>query len=96
LAISLSADTDEAERELAAIKSDKRFRLLEDMQASCGVIYSQARIVRTSRSIRDIFTENDSQAFVGMLKYAVYRVEQLIGGVRRTDESLVVVVVSKG
>lgn len=78
----------EAERELAAIESTKQSRLLEDLQANCGVIYSQARSVRTGQTIRDIITEKNSQAFVGMPESVVGKMEQLIEGVRTSDGSV--------
>ena len=93
---SSATETNEAERELAAIESDKQSRLLEQLQASCGVIYSQARSARTGQTIREVLTEHNSQAFVGMPESVVGRMEQLIEGVRTTGGSVAHIGVFKG
>lgn len=91
-----AADVDEAELELAAIELGKQSCLLEELQASCGVIYSQARSARTGQTIRDILTEHNSQAFVGMPERVVGKMEQLIEGVKTTGGSVAHIGVFKG
>ncbi|KAK4981906.1 hypothetical protein LTR66_009614 [Elasticomyces elasticus] len=80
-------EKDEAEQTLAVVESKKQSRVLQDLQASCGIIYTQLRSARTGQTIRDIITDNESQAFVGMPESVVGKVEQLIEGVRTTNSS---------
>ena len=81
-------DEDEMERVAAAAKCKKQSRLLEDVQASYGVMFSQVRSARTGQTIREIVTDKNSRAFVGMPESVVGKVEQLIEGVRTTDGSV--------
>ncbi|KAK4956158.1 hypothetical protein LTR66_013354 [Elasticomyces elasticus] len=80
-------EEDEAEQAMAVVESTRQSRVLEDLQASCGVIYSQLRSARTGQTICDIITDNESQAFVGMTESIVGKMEQLIEGVRTTNSS---------
>lgn len=85
----------EMERVAAAAERKKQSRLLEDLQARYGVMYSQVRSARTGQTIREVITDKNSRAFVGMPESIVGRVEQLIEGVRTTDGSVAYVGVFK-
>ncbi|KAI5924519.1 hypothetical protein F4810DRAFT_664018 [Camillea tinctor] len=80
-----------AQRTLAIKEIEKRLRLLETDQVSCGVVFSQLRSKETGQEIGNVITTDDSRALVGLPESVVGKINQRIRDVTTQNKSAAVV-----
>ncbi|KAF2717272.1 hypothetical protein K431DRAFT_233567 [Polychaeton citri CBS 116435] len=80
-----------AQRELVIREVNEQTRLIEAVQVSLGVIYSQVQSRRTAQQIGNVTTTDESKALVGMPAEVIGKIDQRLGDVSTTKKSVALV-----